>query len=132
MIVKLNTAEQKLAKYLAKTRFQENRSRGTVNSKIGKQSNWETDLEGIAAELAWCKINNVYPDMDTDHIPEIDAVTHCGYRIDIKTTKHEKGHLLAVSWKQQESIDFYCLMIGTFPEYRVAGYLNSSCAGFPI
>jgi hypothetical protein len=121
MWVELNTTEQSLAKLLAKSRYEANRNSGVWNARIGPQSDETTDLEGIGAELAFCRIANVYPDLTIDSHPEEDALTHCGRRVDVKGTRYERGHLLAVLGKAGKAADIYVLVVGTFPRYRIAG-----------
>ena len=125
MIVELNEAEQRLAKFLAKVRYDNNRKKMVANSKIGPQSDEVTDLEGIGGELAYCKIMNVYPDFQTDTAPECDCILSDGTRVDVKTTKYENGKLLAVPWKTAKVIDVFALMVGEFPRYRYAGQMFS-------
>ena len=64
MVVTLNDAEQRLARYLARQRYESNRNQGVTNNRVGPQSDEVTDLEGIAAEIAFCKLFNVYPDLE--------------------------------------------------------------------
>tara|TARA_R100001377_G_C3192471_1_gene111171 strand:- start:2143 stop:2640 length:498 start_codon:yes stop_codon:yes gene_type:complete len=118
----LNEAEQKLATFLATKRYQNARSKGIKDNKIGDQSNMATDLEGMAAEIAACRLLNVYPDLQTENIPVHDLITGQGYTVDVKVTKYESGKLLAVRNKIKHPSDFYMLMIGTFPTYRCAGF----------
>jgi hypothetical protein len=120
MIVKLNEVEQKLAIFLAKKRHQANRSSNTTNRKIGGQSDEQTDLEGVGAEIAYCKIMNVYPDMDLDHRPPDDATLSDGRTVDVKATRYKSGRLVVVPWKKA-GVDLFALMVGEFPEYRLAG-----------
>jgi hypothetical protein len=125
MNIKLNEAEQKLAIYLAKSRYKNARGKNISNQKIGPQSNEMTDLNGIGAEIAFCKINNCYPDTSiTEKLPFADALTGNGYFVDVKTTTYQSGHLVAAKWKTGEGVDYYCLVIGNFPEYRIAGYMK--------
>mgnify|MGYP001826134759 CR=1 FL=1 len=125
MNITLNLAERKLAEYLAKCRYTQARENGRVDQKVGKQSNWQTDLEGIGAELAYCKLFNLYPDTETTgHTPDEDAVHHTGQSVDVKATKYKSGHLVAVLGKAEHPAEHYCMMIGTFPHYRFAGYVH--------
>ena len=66
-----------------------------------------TDLEGIGAELIYCKVNNLYPDLETDiyPLPEEDAITKQGLRVDVKSTKYPNGHLLAVLGKNNKKLE---------------------------
>jgi hypothetical protein len=122
MQIALNEAEQRLAKFLARSRYEAARKRGIANAKIGPQSNEQTDLEGIGAEIAFCKMFNVYPDLEVGHTPAEDAVLPSGVAVDIKSTKHPRGHLLAAKWKKP-NVSAYVLLIGEFPRYRFAGMM---------
>jgi len=64
--ITLNESEIRIAKWLAKMRFHNNRQSSIMDKKIGKQSAEETDLNGIGAEMAFCKLVNVYPDFTID------------------------------------------------------------------
>lgn len=125
MFIELNETEQRLATYVARLRYQSSRESGTANMKIGGQSDEMTDLEGIGAELAFCKIANVYPDLDAGKTNVEDCYTKNGYAIDVKSTTYENGRLLAVRWKKPDKVDFYALMVGKFPKYRLAGFMRS-------
>lgn len=125
MYVTLSEAEQRLAKYLAKQRYELSREMGLPNKKVGDQSNEMTDLEGIAAEIAFCKLANVYPDLDMTGPKAEDCVLRDGRSVDVKSTIYETGRLLAVRWKESGSVDIYVLMVGKFPTYRCAGFMSS-------
>jgi hypothetical protein len=128
----LSTAEQKLAHYVAKNRNGNNRYFNVTNLKISAEDPHTVDLEGIAGELAFCRLFNVYPDIDTDREPPhplYDAVIPPippGFRIDVKTTKYDNGKLLVDARKgvKTEAVDFYVLMTGTFPgPYTFRGFI---------
>jgi hypothetical protein len=124
--ITLNKAEQKLATYLAKCRYANARANGIPDKKIGPQSNWQTDLEGIGAEIAYCKAMNLYPDLEITqgYTPTEDCVTPHGDSVDVKTTKYRNGHLLATLKKAKKSCDLYALVVGSFPSYRIAGHMS--------
>ena len=127
MIVELNSAEQKLAQYLAKARYKNARGHNKPDMKKGPQSNEQTDLEGIASEIAAAKAINVYPDLETDlnDLPEIDILSKKGYSIDVKATTYPNGKLITALWKKDKSCQFYMLVIGKFPKYRIAGIMSA-------
>lgn len=127
MIVELNLAEQKLAQYLAKARYENARGRNKPDMKKGPQSNEQTDLEGIASEIAAAKAVNVYPDLETDldDLPDIDLLSRKGYSIDVKATTYPNGKLITALWKKDKSCQFYMLVIGKFPKYRIAGIMSA-------
>jgi hypothetical protein len=124
-IVHLNEAEQKLAEFVARKRYESNRAGNVADQKIGPQSAQETDIEGAASEIAFCKLMNVYPDLSTDAHPAHDAVIYPGGRVDVKSTKYKNGRLLAVAGKAGNPADVYALMVGTRPTYRFAGLISA-------
>lgn len=129
--VSLTAAERKLAHFIAKNRNGSNRSFNITNLKISSDDAATVDLEGIAGEIAFCKLFNVYPDLDTDREPPhpiYDAVIPPppGFRIDVKTTKYDTGKLLvdARKGKKTDGVDFYALMTGSFPgPYTFRGFI---------
>jgi hypothetical protein len=126
MILTLNETEQKLAVYLAKQRHAKARAKGITDKQIGPQDSHETDLQGIGAEIAFCRLLNVYPDTDTGHTPDHDCVLPSGQTVDVKATKHPNGHLLVARWKSPAAVQTYALMVGAFPSYRLAGFMPSA------
>lgn len=124
MIITLNEAEQRLAKFIAIGRTNAARNNHITDCKMGKQSNEQTDLDGIAAEIAFCKIHNVYPDLNIDARPAADCVLHNGESVDVKATRYATGRLLAVRWKKA-NVDMFALMVGEFPSYRYAGTMTA-------
>jgi hypothetical protein len=124
----LDVMEQRLAKAIGKARTDANRSANVPDAKIGEQTAEQTDLEGFAAELAFCKMFNVYPDLSikprrSQH-DSGDALTHGGNIVDVKSSVYRTAHLLAVPWKNS-TVNVYVLMVGTFPEYRFAGFAST-------
>lgn len=124
MNVSLNEAEQRLAKYLAKQRYATARAEGSKNVRKGSQSDEETDLEGIAGEIAFCKLMNVYPDMEPGK-KDADCWLRNGLSVDVKTTKHAGGRLIAARWKG-DAVDQYALIVGTFPDYKFVGTASTA------
>jgi len=126
IVVELNEVEQQLARTIARLRFENNRSESKNNMKIGPQSNEETDLEGIAAEIAYCKLMNVYPDLEINRgRPDWDAILPSGEAVDVKSTVYQNGKLLARPVKAYKPPDTYALMIGKFPKYALAGHMSA-------
>ena len=125
-MITLNTAEQRLAKFVAKERHRNARRNGVTNCRIGPQSDEQTDLEGIAAEIAFAKDSNIYPDIniDRDEYPSYDARLPDGKLVDVKSTTYPGGRLIVVPWKDADAEDIYVLVIGEFPTYRIAGAME--------
>lgn len=128
--IELTYTEQLICKVIAKLRFENNRNVGIKNSKIGPQSNEETDLEGIAAEFSFCKLFNLFPDFSvhtrssTGYTDNGDVTLSNGKTVDVKATKYTSGRLLAVPWKKPKT-DYMALMVGTFPNYVYKGVIES-------
>ncbi len=121
--ITLNDAEQRLARYVARARQEhDNQSEHITERKIGPQSQFETNLNGMGAEIAFCRLMNVYPSLDVVDNPAADPQGDCvvlGRTVDVKATRYKNGQLLAVLWKEKK--DVYGLMTGTFPTYEFRG-----------
>lgn len=124
--VVLNEAEERLAIYLAKRRFQNARRMGVYNAKVGDQSNEATDQDGTGAEIGGCRMLNIFPDTTIparpEDIPAHDGILPDGRTVDFKQTAYPDGHLLVKIEKRQNPADIYVLMVGSLPKYRCAGY----------
>lgn len=126
MFITLSAFEQKVAEALAKARFRMARKLGIQNKRIGPQSDEETDKQGIGAEMVYCKLMNVYPDLTIDGgRPLDDALLINGKTVDVKATKYKNGKLLVSTKKRSMPCDIYALMVGTFPTYRLAGHMTA-------
>ncbi len=128
MKITLTEHEQRIAKFLAKERYDVNRENNVHDAKKGEQSNEFVDLEGIAGEMAFCKLFNVYPDLEikvtTQETDAGDCVLN-GHKVDVKTTSYETGRLICATWKNDD-VDVYALMVGQFPTYSFRGMANAS------
>lgn len=125
MQITLNEVEIRLAKFVARKRYELARKNGRPNLKVGGQSNAFTDLEGVAGEIAFCKAMNVYPNLVIGEVDEYDADIPEG-TVDVKTTKYRSGKLLAVQSKKMRQADLYALITGTIPHYRFVGMATGS------
>jgi len=127
--IELNSVEQELCGRLAKERHQVNRRGGVKNSKIGDQSDEFTDMEGMSAELAFCKMFNIYPDLfiqitSSKQGKDFGDAILDGKKVDVKATKYQTGKLLAVPWKKP-TVDAFALMIGQCPKYTFRGFIGA-------
>ena len=125
MDITLNEVEQRLAKYLATSRTAANRGAGVMNGKLSTQSDAEIDLDGVGAELAFCRLMNVYPDLSLDLRSGGADCIWAGRTLDVKQTRYHAGRLIAIRKKAVHPCDLYALMIGAFPTYRFAGMATS-------
>jgi len=117
--------EQAIVKRVARERYETNRRAGVHNAKIGGQSNEETDVNGFGAEVAFCKLLNIYPDFSIEPRRGGADCLVCETEIDVKQTKYETGKLLATLKKRVDDADVYVLMIGVLPSYRFAGWVEA-------
>jgi len=125
-VVTLNEAEQRLAEYVARARYHNNRKNGVVDRKMGGQSNELTDLDGIAGEIAFCKLFNVFPDLQTERPGgRCDAWTRTLGAVDVKATWRPRGRLLVTMKKKDKPPDTFALMIGDYPTYRFVGWARA-------
>lgn len=125
-VVELSESEQAICRYIAKRRFENNRSGGIQDQKIGAQSNANVDLNGFAGEFAFCKLHNILPDFSINvrrtNANDYDAILE-NKKIDVKTTEYPTGKLVAVEWKN-DNVDLYALMTGEFPKYTFRGFMR--------
>lgn len=124
--VVLNEAEQRLAKYLGRARQAHNERLGLAETKVSTRPNLEIHIQGAGAELAFCRLYNAYPDLDTEHWDAPDVILHNGQTLDVKTTEVETGKLLLNPSKLEKHklADCYALMTGRLPYYRFAGWFR--------
>ena len=129
--VVLDEIEQLISKAIAKKRYENNRKKNIEDKKIGKQTNAATDIEGFGAEMAFCKLFNVFPDFSvfvrSTKSDKGDAELHViNGVVDVKSTKYLDGRLLTPDYKEKGVVDLYALMIGEFPKYVFKGFMTSA------
>ncbi len=124
----LNDPEKKLASYLARKRSDVNKKIGAKEMQQGDQDTEKMEQNSTGGELAFCKALNIYPNMAVERPDDgIDCYLPDGRSVDIKTTEYEKGKLSAALWTPNKKVipDIFALVIGSFPKYRVVGYMES-------
>lgn len=119
--VTLSKTELFLAQKWGEARYNNARSKGVFDAKIGDQSCAYTDQEGMAAELAFCKLFNIYPDLNLALDHEYDC-EYKGKKVDVKVTKYKTGKLLATLKKKASDIDVFALMVGENGTYEFKGF----------
>ena len=125
MKIVLNEAEILLANYIGMARYNNARTHGVVDQKVGDQSCAFVDINGMGGELAACRAFNAYPDLtivEADRLPGYDFVTKAGNKIDVKTTEYKSGKLLATMKTKIGDADIYLLVTGVLPKFTVVGY----------
>jgi hypothetical protein len=76
---------------------------------------------GVAGEIAFCKLMNIYPETDPTAIRKHDCVID-EWLVDVKTTPYANGKLLAHMKKKVTDVDIYVLMSGKWPHYVFCGW----------
>jgi hypothetical protein len=83
---------------------------------------WGIDIEGAAAEMAYCKFTNQFWSGSVNSFKAPD----CGSDIQIRSTKLNNGCLI-VREKDPDS-DYYVLVSGIAPEFIICGWIRGSDA----
>lgn len=122
----LTKEEQAICRFIAKQRNLQDR-RSNVHDSIvtNKQTAQQIDLEGIGAEVAFCRFSNIYPDLTTEpRRGGYDCIMPDGTTVDVKSCRYvDNPYLVVKHTKKISDADRYVLMVGKFPEYSYAGYL---------
>jgi len=119
MRVKLNHTEQAVAKVMAADRM-ETCEPGNISGNLRQNV-----LDGAAAEVAFCKLQNIYPDIDA-RVKKVDCTLPDGTRVDVKNTVYQHGRLYVAKTKEHDrgAVDMYVQMIGTLPNFEFVGWLK--------
>ena len=75
------------------------RGNNVEDRQVGDQSAIKTDLIGVIGEYAFCKRNNIFPDLVASPRSGSYDCIFKGYRIDVKATHYKEGKLLATTKK---------------------------------
>jgi len=127
-VVTLTNLEQEIARLLAGQRFRSAREMGAVATLYGNGNPLKRELGAAGAELAFCRIADVYPDLDGEHPGVYDAWTRGGEWIDVKHSEQKDARLLVKATPDRLTIhrcDWYVLMVGVFPTFTYAGRMHA-------
>ena len=123
----LTDQELAMVTSIAATRTAVARGANVKDAKMGKKSGLQYDIDGFIGEYAFCKWKNIFVDLiPSPRSGSYDCLIK-GKRIDVKTTRHQKGRLVAVL-KDNPDVDTYVLAIideniVSFPGYAHKGDL---------
>lgn len=117
----LTPYQNKLANKIADARYNNARSRGVFNAKVGDQSNTQTDRDGFGAELGFCHMFGTKPDFTVavrsaaNGTDPLDTQLHYlrNVPVDVKHTPWPNGRLL-VRGNKQPGEYLFALMNGFF------------------
>lgn len=92
---------------------------GKRGDRIQKErSNWDNEIEGACAELAWAKRLGVY----WTGVSNLKAKD--GADMEVRWTKHEGGGLIIYPHDDDQSV--FVLAKGYAPEFRFVGWLRGA------
>lgn len=94
-----------------------------IDQQVGKDDTWGIDIDGVVGEYCVAKQLNVCPDLTVSpRKGGIDLKSRTGNSIDVKTTRHKSGRLLATVKKIEDPCDIYVLVIVDDNGGDVIGY----------
>jgi len=117
-------------------RYASCREAGVFNARVGKQSDAFTDQNGLAGELAFCKIFGIPKEQLSIAEPKSalkgedkggDVILPGGLTVDVKTTHWPDGRLIAAPRKEGAGVQLYALMTGDIRKdasYTFQGFIR--------
>ena len=123
--VTLETGEIETAKMIATGRLRANAKAGVFNRQRSTDPPEDVEMNGMGAEMAYCKAFNLWPDLTlTPRVGGSDC-THGSKTVDVKATAYVRGKLLVTPDKKDKGTDLYALVTGWMPHYTIVGYATS-------
>ena len=123
---KLNEGEEWNARWYG-TRLHEHAvNHGLHDCKVDdKLDGLEAHIEGAAAEWAFAKCHNIFPNTQLDGPNHIDFTMPNGVTVDVKSTWHIDGNLLVpLNFNVNNSADAFALVRGTIKKgWEYAGWI---------
>jgi hypothetical protein len=114
-VVTLNEYEMALIELVTRDKLRVEEMRGIVH----RVSDFEKRRDGFAAELAFCKLFNVYRDFGTQYTGYDVVIGDEMKTVDVKQTSYNDGKLTADI--RGKIFDLYVLMVGQFPRFVYRG-----------
>lgn len=123
MIVTLTQEEMSMAAFIGCRRRVESVSSNRKENH-GRQAAqaWDIDVEGAAAEMAYCKFRGTYWSASVNSFKGADV----GKNIQVRGTHHKSGSLIVRGADNDNH--FYVLVVGSAPTYRICGWIRGSDA----
>ena len=116
--VTLSQEELEIAALVGCRRRAESKAQGRIdNHGLEKSDFWGLDIEGAAAEMAYCKFRNQFWSGSVNSFKGAD----CGENVQIRSTPHKNGSLIIRS--EDSDNDFYVLLVGAAPTFYVCGWI---------
>ena len=133
MEVTLNNGEVAVATVIGTMRATTARAAGVTNKKVGPQTDVKTDISGFAAELAFCKSQNIHADFtigpqslgaDCIMLDPRSSVPWAKCSVDVKATTYDAGRLIVPPNKKESGTSLYVLVVGKIPIFKIIGYAS--------
>ena len=133
--IALNDLEMKISRLIALKRYEMARGSNVPNGQVSETMGaLEPDIEGVLAEMAFCKAHGIYPQQVLDIFVRSkkngmdygDATVRISGRsrvVDVKATCYKSGRLICSV--VNPNVDYYALMVGGKGEYRLAGMMET-------
>tara|TARA_R110002020_G_scaffold10880_3_gene41350 strand:- start:2388 stop:2954 length:567 start_codon:yes stop_codon:yes gene_type:complete len=121
--ITLETGEIETAKMIAKGRLRANV--GVFNRQRSPEPPEDVEMNGMGAEMAYCKAFNLWPDLTVTPRSGGADCTHGNRTVDVKATGYANGKLLVTPDKKDKGTDLYVLVTGWMPNYTIVGYATS-------
>lgn len=121
-MIELTEAEQKLATFLARARYEFNRENGVQENQQSGRDPVMQDRDAIGAELAFCRKHNCYPDMRHDAPTAGPDALLFADTVDVKYSPQKKYMNVARSC-ERHPFDWYVAVTGKFPCYEIVALL---------
>lgn len=121
MQVELSPADIGVIHTLGALRTAVSKASGATPRQFGHDQT-AVDVTGVAAEYAWAKHHNVFPDLTfISRRNGFDNIT-AGKRVDIKSTSQLSGRLISNPQQQNPDIDLMVLAIVQLPFVHFVGW----------
>jgi hypothetical protein len=118
-VVTLSQEEVEIAAMIGCRRRAESKARGRIdNHGLGKADLWAIDIEGAAAEMAYCKFRGKFWSGSVNSFKGPD----CGQNVQIRSTHHDYGCLIIRH--QDSDNDIYVLLVGVCPTFTICGWIK--------
>lgn len=126
LTITLNDAEQRIARWVGTQRQAANDASHVPDARRADASSADVHINGFGAELAFCKLFNVYPDFDIQPRRGGADCSRFGEAVDVKATTYQDGRLLALPHKTALAADVYALLVVAWPEFRFVGFARAA------
>jgi len=124
-LIRLTDAELHICRMLGVMRRSEAMHK-VVDQQVGKDDTWAIDIDGMVAEYCAAKAMNLCPDLTVSvRNGGADLISRNGKTIDVKSTRHKNGRLLATLKKAQDPCDYYVLVIVDDLGGNIVGWADS-------